>query len=69
MTRQEYKKTYPLLRSNPDLDDWIYIDKSNTLSCSYNNQNPDSINDVNCDPINEHPFEIMAYDITNKISL
>jgi len=67
MKRNEYIKTYPLLRSNPDLDEWIYIDKFNTLSCSYNSNKPKSITDVNCNQLNEHPFEMMAYDITNSI--
>jgi hypothetical protein len=58
-------KTYPLTRSNPDLDDWIYIDKFNTLACSYNSNKPQSISDINNDPINEHPFEMMAYHITH----
>ncbi len=68
MKKSEYIKTYPLLRSNPDLDDWIYINKFNTLSCLYNNPYPKSINDVNCNQINEHPFEMMAYDIINNIN-
>ena len=67
MKRDEYIKTYPLLRSNPDLDNWIYIDKSNALSCSYNNRTPQSISDVNCNQINEHPFEMMAYNIVNSL--
>jgi hypothetical protein len=67
MKRNEYIKTYPLLRSNPDLDEWIYIDKFNTLSCSYKNNHPKFIDDVNCNQLNEHPFEMMAYDIVNNI--
>ena len=68
MKRNEYIKTYPLLRSNPDLDEWIYIDETKALSCSYNNQNPESINDVNCNQLYEHPFEMMAYNIVNSLN-
>lgn len=67
MKKNEYIKTYPLLRSNPDLDEWIYINKFNTLACSYNSNYPKSIEDVNCDQLNEHPFEMMAYSIVRDI--
>lgn len=60
------------IRANPDIDNYIYINKNNEqLKCEYNN-NPVSINDVIYYPKNnniyEHPFELMAYTIENNIT-
>jgi hypothetical protein len=58
-------------RSNPDMDEWIYKNKDNQIMIAEYNDNPKSIMDINIKPNNnskyEHPFEYMAYDITNKI--
>jgi hypothetical protein len=58
-------------RSNPDMDEWIYKDKDNNIMMAEYLENAKSIMDVKTIPINtskyEHPFEYMAYDITNHI--
>ncbi len=60
------------IRSNPDMDDWIYKNKDNEIMMAEYNNNPKSIMDVNIKPNNsyqyEHPFEYMAYNITNNIT-
>jgi len=57
-------------RSNPDLNNSIYIDNNNNkLSCLYRSNKPDSINDVICFKNNnlyEHPYELIAYNIANE---
>jgi hypothetical protein len=70
--RSELNNAQSNLRSNPDMDQWIYKnDKDEIMMTEYNN-NPNSIMDVKTVPINntkyEHPFEYMAYNITNKIN-
>jgi len=56
-------------RANPDMDNKIYKDKDNKLYYSQYNKNPKNIMDVTYYPINnslhEHPYEKMAYDISN----
>lgn len=59
----------PLIRSNPDVDPFIYIDPvtKGPMGAYYNSDKPSSINDVVYTPIDdhvfEHPFEMMAYEI------
>ncbi len=60
------------IRSNPDLNDWIYLDKNNNIMMTcYNNDHPSSIIDTKTQPINssyyEHPYEYMAYNLANII--
>ena len=59
-------------RANPDIDVHLYTDKNNHLMyCTYI-ENPKSIMDVVYYPVNnpsnEHPFELMAYNIETDIS-
>jgi len=54
----------PLIRANPDLDEYIYKDRNgNELFYKYKSTMPTGINDI-IPAINEHPFEIMAYKIS-----
>ena len=57
-----------LIRSNPDLDNFIYKDKNgNELIAYYNSEFPKGINDINLTVISEeHPFEKMAYEIAEN---
>ena len=58
------------IRSNPDLDEWVYKDLDNNIYKAVYNKNPSSIEDITYYPINkqsyEHPFEKMAIFIENK---
>jgi len=66
---QRYNPHIDKIRSNPDLNNTIYIDKENNVSgCIYNSDNPNSITDANCinsDVKLEHPYELMAYQIAD----
>lgn len=54
------------LRANPDLDDWIYKDPKTgaELFLCYRSAQPTGITDVIGDAKNEHPFEWIAYKIS-----
>ena len=57
-----------LIRSNPDVNNNIYIDNNTKklLVCKYRNEKPNSINDVIINSFAiEHPYEKIAYDIAN----
>jgi hypothetical protein len=60
----------PKKRANPDLNNNTYQnDKNEILQCYYNSNSPNSIQDVTClnnNSINEHPYELLAYNIANK---
>lgn len=62
--------TNPRKRANPDLNNNIYKnDKNEIMQCYYNSNTPNSIQDVTClnnNSINEHPYELLAYNIANK---
>jgi hypothetical protein len=68
--RSEYNEMFNT-RSNPDMDEWIYKDKDGNIMMAEYIDNPKSIMDVKTIPINnskyEHPFEYMAYDITEHL--
>jgi hypothetical protein len=53
------------IRSNPDVDNYIYKNSQDQILMSVYNELPFTINDVKYYPINdykyEHPFEYMAY--------
>lgn len=66
--REENDKT----RANPDIDEWIYLDKNkNVNKAVYNRNNPFTLQDVTFYPedsqSNEHPYEKMAIDISKMI--
>lgn len=60
----------PKKRANPDLNNNTYQNEKNEiLQCYYNSNTPNSIQDVTClnnNSINEHPYELLAYNIANK---
>jgi hypothetical protein len=57
------------IRSNPDLNNFIYKDNNNNIYKATYENNPKSIEDIVYSPINnqsyEHPFEKMAIFIEN----
>ena len=58
---------FRLIRANPDLNNWIYIDENKKLMMSiYNSGYPKSINDITTKPEYEHPYEMISYVIENK---
>jgi hypothetical protein len=66
-----WKQRYgvPRIRSNPDLDPWIYFNPSTKtpMIALYASDSPQDIHDINIpDPNMEHPYEHIAYTISKK---
>ena len=60
----------PRIRSNPDLDGWIYYSPitKKEMAAYYSSDTPSSITDITLsDASFEHPYELMAYTITEKL--
>lgn len=56
------RRDVPLIRANPDLDEWIYADPSGRdMALVYSREAPHSIGDVTGGS-GEHPYEVMAYE-------
>jgi hypothetical protein len=65
------RRNYPLIRSNPDLDHFIYKHPSGEIMVSvYRNDTPTSIQDtMQPNELHEHPYEEIAYTIANRYTL
>jgi hypothetical protein len=60
------RDTEPMIRANPDLDEFIYMDASGIeMLYKYKSVKPKGINDI-IPSKNEHPFEVMAYEIAEN---
>jgi hypothetical protein len=58
------RKTEPLVRANPDIDEFIYLSPTGQEMISlYNSDKPTSISDIKYSKISEHPYEEIAYAI------
>ncbi len=56
-----------LIRSNPDLDEFIYKDKNGIeMVAYYNSEYPNGIGDIKTSSNMEHPFEYMAYEMAEN---
>jgi hypothetical protein len=56
-----------MIRSNPDLDEFIYRDKNGVeMVAIYKKENPDGIGDIKIESQMEHPFEYMAYEMAEE---
>ena len=59
---------YPDSRSNPDIDKYVYTDKDGrVLVARYTKECPASLNDIDIDYREEHPFEVQAYQSTADV--
>jgi hypothetical protein len=65
--KREKKRMYiKLIRSNPDLDNYIYKDKKlNLMYDEYTSEIPNNINDIIKNNNYEHPYEMISYIIEN----
>jgi len=60
------RDTEPMIRANPDLDEYIYMDGGGIeMIYKYKSIKPEGINDI-IPSKNEHPFEVMAYEIAEN---
>ena len=61
------RKNIKLIRSNPDLDNYIYIDnKNNLMYYEYKTDFPININDIKKNNLYEHPYEMISYIIEKE---
>lgn len=62
----------PRVRSNPDLDPWIYFNPitKQPMVAYYSSDTPTNIDDITLDkPTDEHPYEEIAYNIAQKYTI
>lgn len=72
-TRSYFLEINNKLRSNPDLDEYIYSHPElGPMFTLYSSDNPQNISDVIIKPNNnnkyDHPFELMAYEVSTILS-
>lgn len=66
-TRIKRRHGVPRIRANPDLDEWIYLNEKNgkEMHALYSSDTPHDITDIVLnDPAYEHPYELLAYKIS-----
>lgn len=67
--RLRERKTDPLSRANPDIDEYIYLSpKAEEMISVYNSDKPTGIMDVKYSKISEHPYEEIAYAIAAEFA-
>ena len=65
-TKYKTRDNYPLIRANPDLNNWIYKGPDGyAMYYEYNSIEPTNIEDVTRHGSAEHPYELIAYEIEN----
>jgi hypothetical protein len=64
---KKIKRKTELTRSNPDLDEYIYMFNNEEMNAEYNSSTPYNIGDIKINNSSyEHPHEYMAYDIVKN---
>jgi len=67
--RLRERKTDPLARANPDIDEYIYLSPTaQEMTSVYNSDKPSGIMDVKNSNISEHPYEEIAYAIAAEFA-
>ena len=67
--RLRERKTEPLSRSNPDIDEFIYLSPTaQEMIAIYNSDKPTSIMDIKYSKVSEHPYEEIAYAIAAEFT-
>ena len=61
------RSSYPLMRSNPDLDAYVYTFDMQICGAMYRSSEPRGIDDVDDLGPTEHPNEHMAYDVGSMV--
>jgi len=65
--KKHLKSAFKLVRSNPDVDEWIYQDPNSILMMNeYTSKFPKNINDIVINGQYEHPYEMISYIIEEQ---
>lgn len=66
-TKYKTRDNYPMIRANPDLNNWVYRGRDGTpMYYEYSSKEPTSIEDVIRHGESEHPYEHIAYEVEHQ---
>ena len=72
--RHNFRKSHrqadePLARSNPDIDEWVYVDAQQRPRVTlFNSTKPRDLHDVQYSQELEHPYEVLAYTVQKIVA-